>query len=150
MNDLHITSAIGPMQASAAATALLEQCRLPAEDLSTCPSLQLFGVFDGTALQGMIGLEPYPPAALLRSLAVAPEARGKGLGKLLVEFAERYARANGIETLYLLTTTAVSFFERLGYDRIDRDVAPAAIRTTAQFAGLCPTAATLMAKRLAA
>lgn len=150
MTDRDITPVIKPMPASTAAAALLEQFRLPATDLSTCPSLQLFGVFDGTTLQGMVGLELYPPEALIRSLAVAPEAQGKGLGKLLVDFAERQAVANGIETLYLLTTTAASFFERLEYAKVQRDVAPAAIRTTAQFAGLCPASSAFMTKRLAA
>lgn len=148
MNKRNRHEAIRPLAPSAAATALLEQCRLPANDLSTCPSLQLFGVSAGAALQGMVGLELYPPVALLRSLAVSPELQGEGLGRILVEFAERHAREDGIETLYLLTTTAASFFARLGYASLARDEAPTAIRATAQFSGLCPASSTFMAKRL--
>lgn len=150
MNDREITRLIKPLTPSAAVTALLERCKLPATDLWSCASLQLFGIVDGTALQGMVGLEVYPPIALLRSLAVAPEMQGNGLGRTLVDFAEKQARTSGIETLYLLTTTAGPFFEHLGYARSQRDEAPASIRATAQFAGLRPSSSTFMVKRLTA
>ncbi|HEY0847649.1 MAG TPA: arsenic resistance N-acetyltransferase ArsN2 [Noviherbaspirillum sp.] len=139
---------IRPLTPSTDAATLLERCGLPVADLAHCPSLRLFGVFDGPVLQAMVGLEAYPPVALLRSLAVVPERRDAGLGKRLVEFMENHARAEGIEALYLLTTTAAPFFTRLGYDTIARDTAPDAIRTTAQFAGLCPASSTFMVKHL--
>lgn len=148
MNKRDTHEAIHPLAPSAATTALLEQCRLPTTDLSTCPSLQLFGVSADAALHGMVGLEFYPPVGLLRSLAVSPELRGKGLGGILVEFVESQAREAGIETLYLLTTTAAPFFARLGYASVAREDAPTAIRSTAQFSGLCPASSTFMAKRL--
>lgn len=150
MSDREITYLIKPLIPSASATALLERCRLPATDISTSPALQLFGISAGPTLLGMIGLEVYPPVAMLRSLAVAPETRDQGLGKMLVEFAEHHASVSGITSLYLLTTTADSFFERLGYARAGRENAPEAIRTTAQFAGLCPAASTFMVKHLTA
>lgn len=150
MTASHIANAIHALPPSPAATALLERCKLPATDLSTCPALRLFGISDGPTLLGMIGLEVYPPVALLRSLAVASEMQHRGLGSLLVEFAEGHASANGITALYLLTTTADAYFERLGYARAGREDAPEAIRTTAQFAGLCPASSTFMVKRLSA
>ena len=65
--------------------------------------------------------------------------------KLLVHLA----RTRGVAEIYLLTNTAERFFERVGYQRMPRDSAPAAIRTTQEFAALCPASAALMRKRLA-
>ncbi|MNR54976.1 acetyltransferase [compost metagenome] len=86
--------------------------------------------------------------ALLRSLAVAPEARGSGLGQALVRFAEREAAARHIGRLYLLTNTAAPFFAKLGYQATARETAPPAIRRSAQFSGLCPASASFLSKRL--
>jgi amino-acid N-acetyltransferase len=64
--------------------------------------------------------------------------------------AERYARSKGVTDLYLLTTTAEGFFERLGYRRVVRENAPEAIRQTKEFSGLCSSSAAFMAKVLPA
>jgi amino-acid N-acetyltransferase len=50
--------------------------------------------------------------------------------------------------MYLLTTTAETFFERRGYRRVDRIQAPPAIKLTPEFAGLCPASSAFMIKRL--
>jgi len=50
--------------------------------------------------------------------------------------------------VWLLTTTAREFFERLGYAAVDRADVPGAIRATAQFSSLCADSATVMVKRL--
>jgi amino-acid N-acetyltransferase len=50
--------------------------------------------------------------------------------------------------MYLLTTTAETFFERRGYRRVDRTEAPQAIQTTVEFASLCPASSAFMIKRL--
>jgi amino-acid N-acetyltransferase len=88
--------------------------------------------------------------ALLRSLAVDPGRRGRGCGLALVAAAERHAAAEGVQCVYLLTTTAAGFFERLGYAPAARADAPAAIRACAEFASLCPEDSAFMVKRLAA
>jgi N-acetylglutamate synthase-like GNAT family acetyltransferase len=51
--------------------------------------------------------------------------------------------------VWLLTTTARAFFDKLGYAAVDRAGVPGAIRATAQFSALCPDSATVMVKRLA-
>ena len=86
----------------------------------------------------MVGLELYGEVALLRSLAVASSRRGTGVGSGLVAHAERHARDQGVQSLYLLTTTAEQFFLRRGYARIPRDEAPTAIKGTKEFSGICP------------
>ena len=66
----------------------------------------------------------YDEAGLLRSVAVAPHARSRGLGELLTRSCILYAREAGLESLWLLTTTAPAFFLRLGFTVIDRAAAP--------------------------
>jgi amino-acid N-acetyltransferase len=129
--------------------ALLTTCALPIEDIAGAPNLRFFGCHIAGELQGLVGLELYARHALLRSLAVHPQSRQRGLGKSLVDHAEDHARALGVECLYLLTTTAEGFFARLGYAPSPRETAPAGIRDTAQFTGLCPATAAFLGKRLA-
>jgi amino-acid N-acetyltransferase len=97
---------------------------------------------------GIIGVEFFDADALLRSLVVIPAHRAQGLGQRLVEHAERHAREHGVSTVYLLTTTAESFFRSLGYCTTPRDGAPPAIRSTPEFAGLCPASSAFLSKRL--
>ena len=131
-----------------AAKRLLVESGLPTADITATHLRHFFFCGPGPDLEGLVGLELYGEAALLRSLAVAPNRRGSGLGSRLVEHAERYARDRGVRSLYLLTTTAEAFFLRLGYVRIARDEAPADIKTTTEFSGICPTSSAFMVKNL--
>jgi len=97
---------------------------------------------------GLVGVELYGIDALLRSLVVAETARTRGLGSALVRRAEDYAASRHVGAMYLLTTTAESFFERRGYRRIDRAQAPPAIQSAPEFASLCPASSAFMIKRL--
>ena len=133
----------------AAIKSLLTACDLPTADITEASSIRFFGILRDEQPIALVGLEFYPPAALLRSLAVAPAWRSLGLGKRLVDFAEAEACNGGISTLYLLTTTAAAFFARLGYSDSSRAAAPAAIAATQQFAGLCPSSSHFMSKQLA-
>lgn len=131
-----------------ALTALLSTCGLPVADIERGGPAAFFGAFSGDALAGVVGLERYGAVGLLRSLAVQPAHRGSGLGRMLAAHAEQQAAAQGVRSLYLLTTSAATFFASLGYDTLPRTEAPAAIQATAQFSGLCPAASTFMCKRL--
>jgi arsenate reductase (glutaredoxin) len=86
--------------------------------------------------------------ALIRSIVVKPEARGQGLGVAITEALVRRATETGVERLWLLTTSAAPFFERLGWSAVDRTSAPRPIAQSRQFNGLCPASATLMARTL--
>jgi amino-acid N-acetyltransferase len=132
----------------ASVVALLAAEGLPISDL-TEPHLQHF-FFTGAdgAPSALVGLELYGEVALLRSLVVSSEARTQGLGYALVRHAEEYAATHQVSAIYLLTTTAESYFERRGYQRIDRATAPSAIQSTREFASLCPSSSALMIKRL--
>ncbi len=127
---------------------LLAACGLPTSDIAPSNSMLFFTHHAGGKLVGVIGLEVYDTVALLRSLAVTPAQRKNGLGKSLVKFAEEYAADHGIESLYLLTTTAENFFSKLGYSSASREDAPSSIKSTSQFSGLCPSSSAFMSKRL--
>jgi len=132
----------------AAVTRLLGEASLPSTDLTEAKLEHFLGSGASDAPEGIVGLELYPPIALLRSLAVAPAIRGRGLGSALLSDAEQYARRHAVKEIYLLTTTAERFFARAGYERVARESAPPAIRDTDEFATLCPASSALMRKRL--
>ena len=127
---------------------LLSESSLPISDITTQHLQHFFGCGSGLELEGLIGLELYGEVALLRSLAVALSRRGGGVGSGLVAHAERHARDQGVQSLYLLTTTAEQFFLRRGYARIQREDAPAAIKGTKEFSGICPASSAFMVKQL--
>lgn len=123
--------------------ALLERNDLPSEDARSKPECFYLGCV-GSDPVGIGGIEVYEPYGLLRSIVVERPARGEGLGTALCDALEERASADGVETLFLLTTTAVDFFADRGYVEIDRTSVPPAIRRTTEFEDLCPTTATCM------
>lgn len=133
----------------AAVKELLSMCSLPTSDITSSYLEDFFGCGPKQAPEGVVGLELYGTVGLLRSLAVSEKCRGLGCGEALVAKAERHALAKGTKELYLLTTTAERFFERLGYSRTPREAAPEAIRQTKEFSGLCPASSAFMRKELA-
>lgn len=144
-----MTPIIEPLPYSPAIEALLLSCGLPVSDLGITSEVRFFGCHPDGEVLGTIGLERYGDVGLLRSLAVSEAARGSGLGTRLVAHVEREAATLGVRRLYLLTTTAAAFFERLGYVTALRTEAPASIAATAQFAELCPASSTFMSKAMA-
>lgn len=102
----------------------------------------------GGGLIGFAGLQQRGRAALLRSLVVLPPARARACGSAIVRWMEAEARRRGVDALYLLTTGAGGFFEKLGFRRLQRQAAPPAIAATAEFASLCPSSAVLMERKL--
>ena len=56
-------------------------------------------------------------SAFVYHLWVAPAARGRGVGTELVRHLERAAARAGLRYLWLFTTGATGFYERLGYSR---------------------------------
>ena len=120
---------------------LLSAVDLPVEDLNVTMLDGFVVATDGEVRVGVVGLEIHESNALLRSLAVEPQRRSRGLGARLVDAIETEARARGVAALYLLTTTATPFFERLGYNAHDRAAVPPSIAATTEFSSLCPDTA---------
>jgi GNAT superfamily N-acetyltransferase len=62
-------------------------------------------------------------AVYIRGMAVLPVARGRGIGRLLLDHAEKYARAKGCNRLLLSTTPflteAIQLYERSGFVRTE-------------------------------
>ena len=129
--------------------ALLKACGLPTDDLSAV-NLEHFELAEDARgrIVGLAGFDRADGDALLRSLAVAPDWRGRGVGEALVARREAAARLAGVSAFYLLTTSAADFFRRLGYVDVTRADVPAALAAHAQFRSLCPASATCLAKRL--
>ena len=98
---------------------------------------------------GAVGLEKFGSIALLRSAVVSNEHRGSGVGRRLVEHILERAEKNGIEELYLLTTTAEDYFPRFGFTRTTRSAVPPAVKASAEFQGACPDTALVMTRRIA-
>jgi len=139
-----------PRPPASAVTRLLAEAELPSSDVTTAQLEHFFGCGSIRAPDGIVGLELYDSVALLRSLAVRSDCRGRGCGAALVARAEQHAESQGVREIYLLTTTAERFFERLGYTRVPREAAPLAIRQTQEFSVLCPSSSAFMVKQLPA
>ena len=129
--------------------ALLDSERLPSSDLAT-GGVALIAARSQGRLAGCIGIEPHGDAGIIRSLAVAPEYRGRGIARSLVSRAEALAWGRGVRRLYLLTEGAAEFWRKAGYSVVLRSEAPAAIRASAEFASLCSPSATCMERPLSA
>lgn len=126
---------------------LLESAALPTSDLASAKP-RFTVVREGGELVAAGALQLYDSSALLRSVVVAHERRGTGLGFILVRELERVARSAHIERLILLTQTANEFFARQGYCVIERSDAPEEVQGSEEFRALCPASATCMVKVL--
>jgi len=128
------------------------------ESLLTASDLPLDGVKENLSsftvaedkgeIAGAIGLEKFGSVALLRSAVVSLEYRGVGIGARLVEQVLEQASAEGIDELFLLTTTAEKYFPRFGFSSIARSAVPAAVKASAEFHGACPDSAIVMTRRV--
>jgi predicted GNAT family N-acyltransferase len=77
----------------------------------------LIGYFDDDKLEGCCMLtEAGPKTFRLRQMAVISGLQGKGIGKVLMFFAENIARDMGYAKIVMhARKTAVGFYEKLGY-----------------------------------
>ena len=127
--------------------ALLEENDLTYRDVRTKPECFVLA-HAGTEFVGVGGVEPAGSNGLLRSVAIEESRRGRGYGTALCDALEARAREDGVETLYLLTTTASAFFRRSGYEEVVREDVPPSIRRTTEFTDLCPDSATCLRKHV--
>ncbi|NVB83902.1 MAG: GNAT family N-acetyltransferase [Kofleriaceae bacterium] len=119
--------------------ALLRAAKLPLDGLDDAfPRGFAIARLDG-AIVGAAGIEQWDVRGLLRSVVVADAHRGKHIGDALVAdriaWARSFVRSNDTQpfaSIALLTTTAAPFFERLGFERIDRADLPAPLAASTQ------------------
>jgi amino-acid N-acetyltransferase len=135
---------------AAAVEALLTASHLPLDGVRE--ALCCFVVaHDEGRLVGVAGIEECGVRgehALLRSVAVDPAWRSRGLGRTLVSRAIALAESHGAKALYLLTTTAEHYFPSFGFTPISRDAVPDDVRSTTEFQGACPASATVMVREI--
>jgi amino-acid N-acetyltransferase len=127
--------------------ALLTLAGLPLDGLEAALPAALVARSGGVVV-GCAAIEAYGTAGLLRSVCVAADLRGTGVGSLLVAAAEDLAANRGLTELYLLTETAEGWFPRLGYGVTTRASVPAALTASPEFTGACPESAAVLRKRL--
>jgi amino-acid N-acetyltransferase len=126
---------------------LLERVHLPLDGIDDHLGTMLVAR-EAAEIVGTAALELYANAALLRSVAVDPRRQGHRLGHQLTEAALRLAKRQGVEAVFLLTTTAEQFFPKFGFETIARDDVPESVRASVEFQSACPASATVMRKRL--
>jgi len=106
-------------------------------DLTTAGVADHFDGFivaeDDPAIVGCAGLETYGVRGLLRSVAVRPDYRRSTIGRQLVDRALDQARESGVRVVYLLTTTAATYFTRIGFEPIQRDQVDPVVQQSQEF-----------------
>jgi amino-acid N-acetyltransferase len=132
-----------------AVEALLVDAGLPLDGAAEAMALGVVAR-EGDRVLAAAAIERFGAHGLLRSVVVAPDRRGTGLGQGIVAAAEALARESGIHDLYLLTETAVDWFPRLGYEVVDRRVAAGVVGESVEFTTVCRDTGVPMRRRLAA
>jgi GNAT superfamily N-acetyltransferase len=81
-------------------------------------------VQDGLTV-GTVGGAPRGKALYIRGMAVLPEARGQGIGELLLDSIEQFAIGHGYQRLFLSTTPfltrAIRLYAGQGFRRMQQD-----------------------------
>jgi SAM-dependent methyltransferase len=133
----------------AAGAALLAAAGLPLDGWDAA-NVQRWGVREEGRLVGVVALERHGEHGLLRSLAVAPEARGRGVAHALVAHALREARGLGLHDVAGLTTTIPDLLPRWGFFEVARDALPVALTASPELRGACPASARAFVRSVAA
>ncbi|MBV9443713.1 MAG: N-acetyltransferase [Acidobacteriaceae bacterium] len=98
---------------------------LPRTEFELSENIRDFSVaYDGDVLVGCGALHFYTPtSAEVRSLAVLPALKQRGVGRAVVEALEEEARENGLESIFAFTYVP-QFFSRLGFFEVERGELP--------------------------
>lgn len=77
------------------------------------------GCFDDDKLEGCCMLVPLDNSTIqLRQMAVLSGLQGKGIGKVLMQFAENISRDRGYKKIIMhARKTAIGFYEKSGYTK---------------------------------
>jgi N-acetylglutamate synthase-like GNAT family acetyltransferase len=95
---------------------LAEHGHVPADFLA--PPCRYWAYTLAGAIVGTVGLEYGPARGLLRTAFVHPAHRGSGIGHALVKALFAEARRAGLHRVYLFSTGAGGYWERLGFRRV--------------------------------
>jgi len=125
-----------------AVLALLTEAKLPTEGVAEHFRSFFVSEQEGRIVAGA-GLEFRRGTALLRSLVVAPDSRGAGLGAAVLRRALSEAHGRVAE-VYALTTTAETYLTNFGFERVTRDSLPAELFESSELRGACPDSAVVL------
>ncbi|MET8287521.1 GNAT family N-acetyltransferase [Streptomyces sp. NPDC048448] len=80
----------------------------------------------GESVTGLVVVEAYEDHLYLDSIAVHPDARGKGVGRRLLAFVEAHARELGLPEVRLFTNAMMwenrKIYPKYGYEVVERRV----------------------------
>jgi C_GCAxxG_C_C family probable redox protein len=123
---------------------LLSICLLPTSDLRDGHTA-LFVAETERGIIGAGGLDDVGESVgMLRALAVMPGYRKQQIGRRLVQRLLAQAEELGLKKLFLLTQTACDYFIHIGFEPIERRLAPASVSESLLFRELNPADARLM------
>lgn len=93
------------------------------EELETEKNNIHIGCFDDDKLEGCCMLVPIDKTTVqLRQMAVIAGLQGKGIGKVLMQFAENISRDLGYKKMIMhARKTAIGFYEKLGYSVVGNE-----------------------------
>jgi amino-acid N-acetyltransferase len=102
-----------------------EGIMLPRTEFEISENIRDFTVvYAGSQLIGCGALHFYTPTSgEIRSLAVARQAKKRGVGIVLIEALEKEAINNGLHAIFAFTYVA-EFFYKLGFQEVDRGLFP--------------------------
>lgn len=98
---------------------------LPRTEFELAENIRDFVVaLQDSAIVGCGALHFYTPrSAEIRSLAVSPEKKAGGVGRLIVQALEAEARDHALQSIFAFTYVP-GFFEKLGFIQVDRGELP--------------------------
>jgi ribosomal protein S18 acetylase RimI-like enzyme len=80
----------------------------------------------GDPVNGLVVVEPRPDHLFLDSIAVHPDAHGRGVGRRLLHFVDAHARALGLREVRLYTNAMMwenqKIYPKYGYEVVERRV----------------------------
>ena len=100
--------------------------------------IKQFLVAEQNQVIGVIGVHYGRRIALLRSFVVNVQERKCGVGMSLVKQALDHIKSQGIGEVYLLTETAVDYFKKIGFLKINREQMPMDLLEESGLKDACP------------
>ncbi|WP_354685666.1 GNAT family N-acetyltransferase [Cupriavidus necator] len=130
MKDLRIRAAM-PSDAPAVG-AVLERCGLPTDDVFRVLEHFHVAILE-SQIVGCAAGEPFGQTVVIRSVAVLPEHRDRGVATHVVRAALMRARANGARRAVLLASSCPSYFARYGFTLVPAAKLPQEVMSSSEF-----------------
>ncbi|MDW3686737.1 GNAT family N-acetyltransferase [Cupriavidus sp. CV2] len=123
--------------------ALLTQCGLATENLEEILDSFQIALCDDR-LVGCAAAECHGQSIVIRSVAVEPAYRDRGIASRLVEKLLVRARGTEARHAFLLSTSAPAYFARWGFSRIPVNEAPPELQASPEFRNAARSSALCM------